>query len=113
MQGLQATYENCNAAGKNFSRRRCYKCVRVVYIDVYTEWSARGEGEPIDPVSPARFISTTFLLNSIRVFSSAMQTSEASVVAIGFHVSVLARQVHLRNDVADDALVFQNALISE
>jgi hypothetical protein len=51
--------------------------------------------------------------NSIRVFSSALQTGEASVVAVGSHVRVLARQVHLRNDVADDALVFQKASVSQ
>jgi hypothetical protein len=63
--------------------------------------------------STARFMLTTFPWNSNGIFSFGVQTSEASVVAVGASVSVFARKVHLRNDVLDDALVFQNALVSQ
>jgi hypothetical protein len=38
--------------------------------------------------------------------------NSADSAATDSYVRVLARQIHLRNDVADDALVFQNALVT-
>ena len=51
--------------------------------------------------------------NSIGIFRSAMQTSVASVMGVGVHVRVFAREVHLRDDFPDDAPAIQNALISQ
>jgi hypothetical protein len=57
---------------------------------------------------------TTFQLNSNWAFSSAaVQTAETSVVAVSPHVRFVPWQVDLRNVVADDALVFQDAPVSK